>query len=824
MQNSFTFSLSNDGGTTVEEIRQRMTNDLVDGFKRSISSRKSAEVAGDPGVSRVESAFADMAFEIVSEHAPELIKHRLGFQLLKKTDDENLLCGIFAFSVNSLLLYMPLFSINGEIRGYEMAYIPSRDRFIPANETWVNQLLSRSAIGPGEVEPRNPEEIRSDSMVMSNYSGQSLKLSSVSEILPKPLVDYALKTLFKQAAFPPSSFSPFYSALSASRERYKYAESEPIPSFDLFRTAGAGVSPDALLTDSFRAYKTAADWYENYPVFHALLDVCLPSERKFADFKPFWAMQQAAAETFRVRPVPQETWDEFIASGTKQAEAEPEPEQGFVRAVKLADVPSHYFSFVSESDLDQAHRDDGVLIDTRIGARTGGVLAGQDVQFSTPAVPGIYDVVLSDGRLLKCFVLFLEHARRFNGRYVHEYENDRSQDALVVSVNSGQTCKTELRNIYVARSYPLKKNWLKDLPEAGTGDSSVLATPWGFAWRGAWKKQGDDRYYDRDSRVTVLATGKNNSPYFLALDGGEYGDVHTVSCAENTVLAGVDPSDSNASDPLVLGNPEIWRLRFHGSAVSVTIKSNGTSGKYTINSELPQAKLGALADLMNEYDVDRKTAESLLELADAARPSNAEFAMRPPKRKTGESLVRTRPVGISIPNRRVGRYSFLGIPMTTNQRMEIPIPGQRMLRRDPLTDNLRGYPKVRESSKRAAFDPEEETISPPDDRRMQNAVKAQQAGQRDFVSAHMLMSLLREVDSEDILPKHADELEKAVDTLGRLYMQILWRYKTFQERFGRVQLEEFLELLVSLFQQMGDFICFLRRRSLRQVPSLISNE
>jgi hypothetical protein len=79
----------------------------------------------------------------------------------------------------------------------------------------------------------------------------------------------------------------------------------------------------------------------------------------------------------------------------------------------------------------------------------------------------------------------------------------------------------------------------------------------------------------------------------------------------------------------------------------------------------------------------------------------------------------------------------------------------------------------------------------------------------------MLMSLLREVDDDGIITKYITVFEKACDALGRLYMQVLWRVDAFEERFGEIQLKEFKEMLLELFQRLGDFICYLRQRDVR---------
>jgi len=88
---------------------------LVDGIYHGEPVHyKTGDFAEGPNTGEIEQALAKITEAQIAARAPALIPYMLGFQLLKKTDDNTRACGIFAFKVGQELLYIPVFCINGE--------------------------------------------------------------------------------------------------------------------------------------------------------------------------------------------------------------------------------------------------------------------------------------------------------------------------------------------------------------------------------------------------------------------------------------------------------------------------------------------------------------------------------------------------------------------------------------------------------------------------------------------------------------------------------------------------------------------------------------
>jgi hypothetical protein len=258
-----------------------------------------ADFAGGPDSGEIEQALAQIAERQIAARAPALRPYWLGFQLLKKTDDNTRACGIFAFKVDKELLYIPVFCINGEIQGHELMYMVSQDRFVPSDEKQVNYLLSRKPFEPGKVELRDRSKIRHRAAMNPDTMYGGLKLSSVEDLvprLPQSVVEDALRRLFKEAAFTNAFTSP----------RFNYAM--------------GGLNVAELFKESAKATKIAAQWCEDYPVFKRLLDYTLDGEN-LQDFHQEWEKRAALAKELGVVQVKKPTLQEAMNAATKKTAA-----------------------------------------------------------------------------------------------------------------------------------------------------------------------------------------------------------------------------------------------------------------------------------------------------------------------------------------------------------------------------------------------------------------------------------------------------------------------------------------------------------------------
>lgn len=103
-----------------------------------------------------EKVFCDMAYGFVENKVGDLMKddYRIGFEIVKKNDENTRMVGVFAFKVDKELLFAPVFFLNGEIKG-PMLYRCSTKTFIPATKEWASYLIDTADTKDGNGRERS---------------------------------------------------------------------------------------------------------------------------------------------------------------------------------------------------------------------------------------------------------------------------------------------------------------------------------------------------------------------------------------------------------------------------------------------------------------------------------------------------------------------------------------------------------------------------------------------------------------------------------------------------------------------------------------------
>lgn len=111
---------------------------------------KMAELGGGQDTP-FEQAFSNLAHAYIKDKAPKLLDFEVGFQLLEKNQENTKAVGVFGFKIGSQWVYVPVFFLNGDLKGHELLYIKSQDQFLPLKENWINHILGKkpSVLGDG---------------------------------------------------------------------------------------------------------------------------------------------------------------------------------------------------------------------------------------------------------------------------------------------------------------------------------------------------------------------------------------------------------------------------------------------------------------------------------------------------------------------------------------------------------------------------------------------------------------------------------------------------------------------------------------------------
>lgn len=135
----------------------------------------------------VERAFMDQAYQQMANKAAPLMKdpHRLGFEVVDKNEQNTKMIGLFAFRVGDSLLYIPVFFLNGEIKGTDMIYRHDIKKFVPNNEDWIKYIINKYTRDIGysvdkKVSNRSPKSINLEDLA---YPPNTVKSASAKEVV-----------------------------------------------------------------------------------------------------------------------------------------------------------------------------------------------------------------------------------------------------------------------------------------------------------------------------------------------------------------------------------------------------------------------------------------------------------------------------------------------------------------------------------------------------------------------------------------------------------------------------------------------------------------
>lgn len=145
---------------------------------------------------KLEKVFSDLAFVTLRDKAASLVPYLLGFQSLLEEDDGRRAVGIFGFEIDGAVFYVPVFFINGEIRGMDSIYSLESDLFLPLSENWIDYIINKKSIKVGDKADK--ESVRQLVRRPSSIGWQS---SSIARNIPTKIAA-AMSTFRKDSDLP----------------------------------------------------------------------------------------------------------------------------------------------------------------------------------------------------------------------------------------------------------------------------------------------------------------------------------------------------------------------------------------------------------------------------------------------------------------------------------------------------------------------------------------------------------------------------------------------------------------------------------------------
>lgn len=99
----------------------------------------------------IEKAFSDQASGFVENKLAALMKppYSIGFEIVRKNDDNTRMVGAFAFKVEDSILLAPVFFLNGDIKG-PLLYRTDTRTFVPATKDWAMYMIEALEVKEGK--------------------------------------------------------------------------------------------------------------------------------------------------------------------------------------------------------------------------------------------------------------------------------------------------------------------------------------------------------------------------------------------------------------------------------------------------------------------------------------------------------------------------------------------------------------------------------------------------------------------------------------------------------------------------------------------------
>ena len=100
----------------------------------------------------LEQKFGVLANATLTDKMPGLEENSLGFQIVQTEDDDSRAFGVQVYNIGKHLVLVPMFFLDGKIKGGEVMYVKDLNKFFPLTEVEVNNLESGKTFSMGEPE------------------------------------------------------------------------------------------------------------------------------------------------------------------------------------------------------------------------------------------------------------------------------------------------------------------------------------------------------------------------------------------------------------------------------------------------------------------------------------------------------------------------------------------------------------------------------------------------------------------------------------------------------------------------------------------------
>jgi len=766
-----------------------------------------------------EQSFASLAYTYIQDKAPGLLDFLVGFQLVDKSEDNTRAVGIFGFKIGDQWAYVPVFFLNGDLRGHELLYLKNQDSFVPLKENWVNYLIAKRPHILGRAEP---QDARGLGVMEPNLSALSTPPSGGKYASDKiaPNIPGWLKPIMpKVAQWITQSPNVKYASLAKSLD---------------FRT---------FVKNDVRLVKLARDIGRAYPSVKKSMDELygknmLPSV--LTEMRQEALSQQilgkSAADALEMAERRKKTVDKSKAGILAKTSASDEAPKVEV----ITDVT------VTENlpEMDDAERQkllrDGYLIrDHRNGKEVTRAYNVQvEMALSNPDNTDVYSVLVKPGSFERCLAIVNPHSRDGRGSYVtlvrldgeKTWENIHASRIFVRQQARGKSDIEEFGDWYDKLDGSSKTSLEKGAVYVAVAKNGTGTAPFEIResydsdhYKVSWEDWGDKmraEYLPKTAPCTSNCApyGGNDTIRFNAHKGAGFRSMQgTLYVPDETKLIKVkdapkckkcDKTEDNCTceyfsrnyedqpSPLQPGSLDDLQLEIMFKTAELKV---WTDHNDAIVNRRRMTKLAALVHLVRDYGLREAQAKTILKEAETKmngvkyRVKAAQPMMEPYPTMQGPGMP-------AFPDPNMGYDpAYGGVQTMMPMEQQQVIPEMSAANTDP-----------------SIYDP----MQMIDPMALQTAQSGQQQGQKEIFDTSMIGAMLKAIREDSLVDRYLGDLLNALDKLGRILFLLYWHNEEFRERYGKQDLPELEDTTRNAFEILGDLVLFLKQKAIGPASDL----
>lgn len=700
-----------------------------------------------------EVKFSKLVDSALREKVPALMDYYIGFQIIDKNEEDTRAVGVSVFVVNNVWAYMPVFFINGALKGTDLLYVKQNDVFVPARDNWIASFKEQGAAAIGEakaIADKASENIDEQGFDLQDSEPEQIKIAS--ESLKK-------------------EFETIVDTFNLQKVSFSIPDKISLPE------GLAALGPKAQVAFA-NTFMSSPEFANSVLQFH---DV--------ADILQFTEMFKKAAEE-KTKDKEQTTVEIIADLGDEKAKSLSESE-------KKQLIRNGFFVKDERTNFSK-------VFNTRIDP---GVLAN-------PTYSGIYDILMRDGGFKPTLILFpsgdsvdgtgcgIEHADYPRRGVTHK-------NAYIISLDNSDYFTSDISNkmfVKAPSAETLGKMVGKNAGVPTTTDSVINR----LRREASDAKKHDGPFAtnskDKSGPRSILEGGPGRCllvqgmgkcievymPYTKefandTLSLGEYsikftnkpGNLvkinNTVYCPSNArmlfeltwdkrkELGALGNLSTITSEMINKGSLRFLKVRSQNNTADITVDDTATG---TID------KLAAVKFLSEKVGLYAGQAQQLLKEASRASSNTVEYFVKI-----------AAPYDVSAYE---GSAPFMGGPSakkeTAVDESDVEVGGKAQTNPDPKV--------IADRANRAA-----------------------QAGIKEVFDTSVIKSLVDVADLSELRQDYLKDMIIGLDRVGRMLFLFYWHSEDFEDRYGKEDMDKLEDSLKKVFVSLGDLVLFLKEKT-----------